>query len=214
MKQTQQSRVRALTQAQMVLLAMYRASGGSTTKVAYEELVLQAWRDYPEVFSLRNHPEHPDASDIHKRLYQTLKSDSLAVSLGNKFFRLTEKGLQTARNLISSPSTPVKQEILNKCSVRLSREEEAFIRHALNSRAYIAWTHGEAHQLVDYDARLFFRFSVSTSVNARTRLVRFARDAIDKAKQIGIEGADVLDAISEFLTSEFSELFTDWDKTL
>jgi hypothetical protein len=67
--------------------------------VPYEELVLQARRDYPEAFSLRNHPEHPDASDIHKRLYQTLKPAGLIVSVGSKVFRLTEAGVNRAKEL-------------------------------------------------------------------------------------------------------------------
>ena len=79
---------RPLTQSEMLLISFYRSSGGTTSKVPYEELVLQAWRDFPQTFSLRNHPEHPDASDMHKTLYQALKPQGLVIPLGNKIFRL------------------------------------------------------------------------------------------------------------------------------
>ena len=92
-----------LTQPEMVLLSMYRVSHGTTQKIPYEELVLQAWRDYPEAFSLRNYPEYPDGSDIHKKLYNGfLKTDNLVLSLGDKNFRLTEKGVSRASELLSS----------------------------------------------------------------------------------------------------------------
>src|SRR5665811_1964919 len=73
-----------LTQSDMVLVSMARAAKGTTDRIPYEEIVLQAWRDFPQAFSLRSHPEHPDASDIHKKLYQTLKPAGLVASLGNK----------------------------------------------------------------------------------------------------------------------------------
>ena len=93
------ARSRRLNQGEMVLLAMYRFSNASQEPIPYAEIVLQAWRDYPDTFSLRGHPEHPDASDIHKRLYGPLKTAELVESLGNKVFRLTEKGVEQARLL-------------------------------------------------------------------------------------------------------------------
>lgn len=94
-----QTSIKLLNQGEMVLLAMYRFSRASQEPIPYAEIVLQAWRDYPETFSLRGHPEHPDASDIHKRLYGPLKTADLVESLGNKVFRLTAKGIEQARLL-------------------------------------------------------------------------------------------------------------------
>ncbi len=91
-----QTSVNPLNQGEMVLLAMFRISNATQEPIPYAEIVLQAWRDYPETFSLRGHPEHPDASDIHKRLYGPLKTAELVESLGNKVFRLTEKGVEQA----------------------------------------------------------------------------------------------------------------------
>lgn len=88
-----------LNQGEMVLLAMYRFSKATQEPVPYAEIVLQAWRDYPETFGLWGLPEHPDASDSHKRLYGPLKTAELVESMGNKVFRLTEKGVEQARLL-------------------------------------------------------------------------------------------------------------------
>src|SRR5262245_42201837 len=77
------NRTTKLSQPEMVLVSMYRASGGRTERIPYEEIVVRAHRDFPEAFSLRNYPQFPDASDIHKKLYQALKPNGLVVTLGD-----------------------------------------------------------------------------------------------------------------------------------
>jgi len=195
-----------LTHPDMILISFLRISNGTTNKVPYEELVLQLWRDFPEAFSLRNHPEHPDASDVHKKLYNgPLKSDGLIVSLGNKVFRLTDKGLARAQEVKagfeqSEPTTAQEKS-------RLSREETNFVKHAQSSRALVAWRSGQSDKLVDYDARLFFQFSTGTKIDERKRKVRFAKEAIEKAHQIGIDGTHDLDQLANFLIENFDNLY-------
>ena len=200
------SRLRKLTQSDMVLIAFYRASKGTTNKVPYEELVLQAWRDFPEQFSLRNYPKYPDGSDIHKKLYNgPLKTESLVLSLGDKYFRLTSKGLEEAKKVVDAlenvPASPVEDKS------RLGRDAEKFIKHGLQSRALTDWQAGKRDQLVDYDARMFFQFSTGTTIEERKRKAKDAKEAIEKARSIGIEGADDLKAVADFLTEKFDQLF-------
>jgi hypothetical protein len=83
---------RNTSRADQVLAALYNAANGTTESVAYEEIVLSAWRLFPEAFSLRNHPEYPDASDVHKPLYSTLRANGLVEPVGDKRFRLTNEG--------------------------------------------------------------------------------------------------------------------------
>ena len=201
---TRANRVRPLTQGDMVLISMARAAKNTTAKVPYEELVLQAWRDFPQAFSLRNHPEHPDASDIHKRIYQTLKPAGLVVALGNKVFRLTDSGIAEARVLLAAiedqPSSAVKP-------TRLARDEQVFVERALSSRAFATWQSGEPDKLIDYDARMFFQFSTGTAMAERQLRRNFARDAINKAAAIGVDRADELSELADFLIEKFAYLF-------
>ena len=192
--------VQHLTRSSMVLLSMFRASRGGTQKVPYEDLVLQAWKDYPNAFSLRNHPEYPDASDIHKKLYQSLKTNGFVVPLGNKCFRLTESGVERASNLSGkSPSSAAKRR-----AARLSREEEAFVHHARATRAFQAWSKGRKSDLVDHDARLFFRYGVSTSPKDRRHRVKFAARAIDRARSLRFPDGDALRDLAQYLESSFA----------
>lgn len=194
---------RVLTQGDMVLISLARAAKGTTRSVPYEELVLQAWRDFPESFSLRNHPEHPDASDIHKRIYQTLKPMGLVIALGNKIFRMTEKGVAQANDLLvtfGNQASPTGK------SSRLARDEQTFVERALASRVFATWQAGELDKLIDYDARMFFQFSTGTSVPERQIRVKFALSSIRKAKKIDVKQSDELMLLAEHLTTTFDHL--------
>lgn len=194
-----------LSQPQMVLLAIFRVSRGTTQKVPYEEIVLQAWKDFPSSFSLRNHPEHPDASDVHKKLYQSLKTDGLVASLGNKIFRLTEKGIEEAQRI--SERAVGKPKPVRIDAVRLSRSEESFIEQALKSRTFSAWKAGERDGLVDYDARVFFQFSTATPIDERRRRKSAGLEAIEKARAMGAGDSTALHELATFLADRFSNLF-------
>lgn len=89
-----------LTVSEQVLIALAVASGGTTDAVPYEEIVIASWRRFPGRFSLRNHPEYPDASDQHKQLYGSLKRAGFVTAIeGAKAFRLTDRGLEQAVRL-------------------------------------------------------------------------------------------------------------------
>ncbi len=194
----------SLTQQEMLLISFYRVSNGSIQKVPYEELVLQLWRDFPVTFSLRNHPEHPDASDVHKKLYNgSLKTDGLVISLGNKVFRLTDKGIARAKDIIASLEGA---ESSSQEQSRLSRSEENFIKHAHSSRPFATWRAGQNDKLVDYDARVFFQFSTGTPIDERKRKVMFAKSSIQKAINIRVDGADDLGQLGDFLIDKFDGL--------
>jgi hypothetical protein len=197
----------SLSQPEQLLISFHRLSQGTTARVPYEELVIQAWKDFPESFSLRNHPEYPDASDIHKKLYQTLKASGYIVSLGNKMFRLTDKGVARAEELTRILEGRPSGD--SDAKGRLSRAEEIYVQRALASRAFLTWQSGNREDLVDYDARIFFQFSTGTSMHERIMKVRSAREAISKACQLGIKGASDLEALADFLSDRFSNLFSD-----
>ena len=189
----------------MVLLALAHAASWSTRKVPYEDIVLQAWRDFPGEFSLRNHPEHPDASDIHKRIYQTLRPKGFAVSLGNKVFRLTDLGLDNARELDSSLKTSAPPAP----RARLARNEQAFLEQVLGSRAFSTWMSGESDRLIEHDARIFFQFSTGTPIAERRLRVKFADETLAKAEALDVHSARDLAALSAFLKDGFHNLLED-----
>jgi len=192
----------ALTKADMVLLALYRVANGTTQRVPYEELALQAWRDYPDAFSLRNHPEHPDASDVHKRLYGTLAAQGLVLSIGDKTFRLTDKGAERASMLLVSPQASAQSQ----SGGRLARDQQTFVARALRSRPFAVWQAGQSQRLVAYDARVFFQFATATPVTIRQRKVAFALEATRRAREARVPNAEELHQLAAFLATTFRVL--------
>lgn len=194
-----------LSQSDMVLLSMNRLSKGTTARLPYEEIVLQAWRDYPDVFSLRSHPEHPDASDIHKKIYQTLRPGGLVVSLGNKVFRLTDKGISRANQLEISDNSDKQQE--EQALARLSRSEDTFLKHALQSEAFSLWQKDETSKLIDHDVRQFFQFSTGTSFADRNLKLQFAMDTFSKYQKLNTRDGEMLLGLTRFFESTFRSMF-------
>lgn len=192
------------SKADMVLVAMNKASEATTAKIPYEEIVISAWKAFPEAFSLRSHPEHPDASDVHKCLYTDLVSKGLAVSLGSKVFRMTEEGIARAARFAG------RREPSGNLARRLSRSEEFILRHVRASRPYATWVAGKKSELVDYDARLFFQFSSTTDRQERRRRASSVMATIEKAEQAGNAEAHSLLALAHYLRDTFVDLF---DKT-
>lgn len=193
------------SQAEMILLAIYRLSKTLGNRVPFEEIVVQVWRDFPEHFSLNNHPEFPDSYPVSKRLYSNLITERLVVSLRKQVYRLTEKGLELAIKLDSQSSSQSKKR--TSSVTQLNREEDEFFQSAIKSRAFSAWKQGMGKDLIDYDARVFFQFSTGTPVRERKRKVENARDSLEKAVALEIPEAASLNDLFQFFIKKFPTLF-------
>src|SRR6266487_4209353 len=117
--------MQALSKPQKILAVMYGLCQGDATALQYEDIVVAAFKRYPEDFQLRGYPEYPDSSDVHKPLYE-MKQQGLLRS-ANKTFELTARGLEVASRLVHS-------ERENKD--RLTKFEEAEINRLVGSAAF------------------------------------------------------------------------------
>lgn len=194
-----------ISQAKMVLLAAYKVSQIVGRRIPFEELVLQAWKDYPDQFSLRDHPEHPDSYRVYNRIYTTLITERWLVSLRKQIYRLTDRGIELARELEQRKS--IKDQKEKPKPKHFTRDEEEFLNYAIKSRALIAWKQNKRTDLIDYDARVFFQFSTGTPFRERKRKLENARDAIEKAVALGIPDAAALNELFHFFVHKFPSLF-------
>lgn len=85
--------------SEMVLVAATDAAEWTTRLLPYSDIVVSAWKRFPEQYCLPGYPEYPDSSNVHKQLYGSLKSAGYILAEGKKTFRLTEAGLAKAREL-------------------------------------------------------------------------------------------------------------------
>lgn len=194
-----------LSHADKILITFYKISNGTTERVPFENIVLQAWQDYPVDFSLPNHPEHPDSYVISKRIYSDLITSRYVVSLKNKTYRLSDRGILEAQKILDLTGKKNKSRIID--DTQLNRDEEQFLDNALRSKTFSVWKKGEKQELIDYDVRVFFQFSTGTPIKERKRRVETAEDAIQKAIKLNLPEIDELKKLYNFLIERFPQLF-------
>jgi hypothetical protein len=180
-----------------ILLAMYHRSGGTTKLLPYEDIVVEAFERFPEDFQLRGHPQYPDASDIHKPLYEKLSKDGY-VSGANKQFKLTRLGLATAENLAGRESA-LKE---GKPEVRVDRDDERELARLRSTRAHDLYSRGSGGSVVDSDFYAFFKVSPRTKRHEFAGRLRAAEDLLGRAAGAGRD-VDDLESTREFLIERF-----------
>jgi hypothetical protein len=167
-----------------ILQAIYEVSGHTTRACAYEDIVVQAWRMWPEEFGLRGYVnEHPDSSDLHKPLYGPMKRDGLVRS-ANKKFSLTPAGLEAAKRLRGSGVAGRS---------RLTRQQKDEVLRIANQRFVDLINDGE--EPLDTDLYEFYTVTVRTApadFKGRITTVDAAIDAALEHKDPSIEPEKVI----------------------
>jgi hypothetical protein len=188
---------------QKILQAILRVASGTTKLCAYEEIVVQAWRMWPEEFGLRGYTDQfPDASDLHKPLYGPLKRAGL-VRNQTKRFGLTERGLAVAQQVNSPESANGRRRVQRDQRAELQRVcERSVIDLVLSDRA---------DDLLDTDLYDFYGVTVRTKpadFAGRVKTVDAAIDAAIHAKDpsIELEKVAMVVATREALRARFGEL--------
>lgn len=160
---------------QMILAAMLKASGSSTKLCAYEDLVVTAWKLFPQEFGLRGYVDRfPDSSDLHKPLYGPLKRDGL-VRVHNKKFGLTDRGLAYAQSL-RDPN-----EADSRHGARVRRDQLIEIERLTKKAAVELIQEDRADELLDTDLYDFYGVTVRTKPADFEGRVRTVDDAVDAA---------------------------------
>jgi hypothetical protein len=184
-----------------ILQAIYEVAEHTTKACAYEDIVVKAWKMWPEEFGLRGYVnDYPDSSDLHKPLYGPLKRDGLVRS-ANKKFSLTPTGLEMAERLRNGPDVAAGRG-------RLTRPQAQEIQRMSNHAAVeLAETPDD---LLDTDLYEFYTVTVRTApaeFKGRITTVDAAIDAALKHKDPSIEPETVIavakarDALREKFTN-------------
>src|SRR5881409_4036002 len=126
-----------------IIIAMYDLAGGTSKPLKYEDIVVKAFELYPQDFGLRGYPKFPDSSDIHKPLYGPLKRAGYVLA-GNKQFRLTQKGLERAKELVSA-----NEKRGPKSGIRLTRDKEAELQRIYQTDAFRLFVEDKKEDILD-----------------------------------------------------------------
>src|SRR5262249_39823895 len=144
-----------------IVVAMFKLSGGKTTALKYEDIVVEAFKLFPDEFALRGYPEYPDSSDIHKPLYGVLKRGGLVRS-ANKTFSLTQRGIEVGRRMAEAssraPTAPRRAD-------RMTRDVELEVERMAGSAALRLHVEENDARILDTDFYAFLGCTVRTPRN-------------------------------------------------
>lgn len=187
---------------QKILVAMHRLSQGRAVLLDYDDIVVEAFKMFPDEFALRKHPEYPDSSDIHKPLYGALKKQGMVRS-ADKRFALTPRGVEAAERLIA-----VAGNLLESAPSpgRLTRDVEDQIDRMLASDAFRLFRDSEQDRILDTDFYAFLGCTVRTEPATFIGRLASSREAIEVAVELGKPDPDAVDSLKElfaFLQKRF-----------
>ena len=172
---------------------MYDLCRGDATALQYEDIVVAAFKRYPEDFQLRGYPQYPDSSDVHKPLYE-MKQQGLLRS-ANKTFELTARGLEVASKMVHSERDSMD---------RLTKLEEAEIKRIMNSAAFDLFQQGRTEAILDTDFYEYLGITVRTSrANCLGRLSNVEHAIAAYGEKRPDSSSSALVALHRFLLPKF-----------
>lgn len=187
--------MKAVSKPDKILTVMFDLSGAEPKALLYEDIVVAAFRRYPEDFQLRGYPEYPDSSDIHKPLYK-MKRDGLVRS-ANKSFMLTPMGIGVAQKLTGTPDTTRD---------RLTKPEENEIVRITKSQAFQLFLADQKSRILDTDFYDYLGVSVRTPKgDFLGRLATVAQSVAAHGSKRNDKLSEMLAQLHEWITIHFNE---------
>jgi hypothetical protein len=186
-----------------IVEAMYRLMPDGPGAVNYEDIVVKAWELYPDTFGLRGYSEkYPDASDLHKPLYNSLKAQGWVQTgpRGQKRFALTASGWERAARSFDGESQPFLPD------GRLTRTAQQELQHLERAAATALFHEAREDEILDTDFFAFYRTSVrAPSQEFQGRLAEVGaalREAEEKSEKLAL----ALIEVDSFLRERFADI--------
>ncbi len=138
-----------------------------------EDLVVMAWKKYPEAFGLAGYidkdscPIYPNSNRVYAEIMgsKPLRKNGWLRKVGSKMYQLTEAGRSKARSVSEAPIAGGAEKWA------LARERIEFIRRLFDSRAATKFRGGQRDEVSFFDACGFW--GISAGSNAKDLSCRF-----------------------------------------
>jgi hypothetical protein len=153
-----------LTVADRLVIAAASLDENGEVEFTAEDLVVAAWRAFPDTFGLKGHldtenqPVYPDSNRVFAEIMGTkpVRARGWLLKVGNKKYKLTEAGRQRVEEVTGRTSTR---------RVTLDRSSVEEVRRLLNSRAVGKFTSGRSEDITFLDASALWGISARSSAN-------------------------------------------------
>jgi hypothetical protein len=175
-----------LSVVEKLLIAAYKIDSFGEKPFSAEDLVVSAWKEYPDTFGLRGYRggdgklKFPDSNRVFAEIMgsKPLRKRGLIVKVGTKSYQLTESGRQLARLLLKGESN----NIIEKAA--LPREIERKLKRILESRAIQKILNGKLSEVTFFDACNFWGISPrSSAIEAEGKLAEL-NDIMRMAREV------------------------------
>lgn len=186
-----------------IVEALFRLSPNGPRLVTYEDIVVKAWELHPGDFGLRGYSERfPDSSDLHKPLYNALKSKGWVKTgpKGQKRFALTTFGWERARDRFAGDLG------IGTTSDRATRVTEEEIRYLETTKATELFYAGRKEDILDTDFYSFYRTSVRAPAQEFEGRLAQVSGALNEARQKKVALAEELGNVDRYLRERFESV--------
>lgn len=196
-----------ITVADRLLIVAYRIGGEQREAFSAEQLVVGAWKEFPEFFGLRGmlddegHPEYPDSNRVFAEIMgsKPLRKRGLLEKIGYKTYRLTEAGKQRATLLDG-------QKIQDAARRKLDRSLQENIRRLFGTRAYNKSLSRRMTEITFFDACLFWGISPRSSAMHLEAKLAHIKETLYQVKEYVGSGTIAIDRSSEVSAGDIDRL--------
>lgn len=166
-----------LTVAEKLLIAGFRLEEGGTRPFSAEDLVVSAWRTFPDVFGLAGFqgadgsPSFPDSNRVFAEIMgsKPIRKRGLLTKVGSKMYQLTPAGGDLARSLSGSRDSRGGEE-----KITISRQTKEELKRLLGSKAAEKVRNRRETDLTFFDACTFWGISSrSSAIEMQGKLANF-----------------------------------------
>jgi hypothetical protein len=167
-----------LSVADKLVLAADDLGREGRTRFSAEDLVIAAWRKFPDVFGLSGYPDgkgqlaYPDSNRVFAEIMgsKPIRKKGFLAKVGNKMYQLTDAGREHARTLSRrSDEGPARK-------AGLARPTERELKRLLASRAVEKVKNNRVDDITFYDACAFWAISpMSSAIELEGRIANFEK---------------------------------------
>lgn len=196
----------ALPRWQKILIVLHGLSGVTKKQLKFEDIVVEAFKKFPETFHLRGYKEYPDSGDlIHKPLYDMRKSGLL--NANQKTFSLTDKGIRAASSLSKNVSHGGEAHF--KPDRGIGKE----IERILSSDSFLFFRSGNKERILDTDFLQYLGVSVHTSKNEFLNRMETVSYAVKQSLNFYPKKvSDDLQKYHKFMLEKFGQMIQELSK--
>ena len=178
-----ESRNHLTVQDKLVLSAYYLQRDGHSPFTA-EDLVVAAWRRYPDTFGLAGYKSsegtliYPDSNRVFAEIMgsKPVRKRGLLTKVGQKMYQLTEAGTHHATLLMHAPKSNASQKS------GLARDMRHYLKRLMESRAMCKYREGRFEEITFFDVCAFYGISPRSSAIELDGQVANLLGVLDAAK--------------------------------